>query len=273
MVCKGVTHVSYRPLHILLSLLQGLHRSTPRRMVCKGHYLLVLFGGWSPELPYLSFSVRGLQYLFRALLLVLPSRQARHMVCTYISPTSFCPFRRMFCTYSPTCPLSPVGTRFGHTPAAARCRRRHLAALPASGPGASASAGGAPALLGASASAGGAPALRGASAARGSLRSSRAERKEDGAIRLMICTCPFRRMVCYTCLLFAVTRVLFGGWSTRFLFGGWSVTHVSYLPLHMSFSADGLHVSFSADGLLHLSLLGLPDPAQTGTHRAWRARA
>ena len=106
MVCRGVTHVSYRPLHILLSLLQGLHRSTPRRMVCKGHYLLVLFGGWSAELPYLSFSVRRLQ--FRALLLVLPSRQARHMVCTYISPTSFCPFRRMVCTYSPMCPLLPV---------------------------------------------------------------------------------------------------------------------------------------------------------------------
>ena len=42
-------------------------------------------------------------------------------------------------------------------------------------------------------------------------------------------------------------------------FGGWSVTHVPYLPLHMSFSADGLHV----DGLLHLALLGLPDPALT----------
>ena len=145
------------------------------------------------------------------------------------------------------------GTQFGHTPAALRCRRRHLAALPASGPGASASAGGAPALLGASASAGGAPALRGASAAGGSPRSSRAQRKEDGAIRRMVCTCPFRRMVCYTCLLFAVTHVLFGGWSARVLFGGWSVTHVSYLPLHMSFSADGLHVSFSANGLLHMS--------------------
>ena len=122
------------------------------------------------------------------------------------------------------------GTRFGHIPAALRCRRRHLAASPASGPGASASAGGAPALLGASASAGGAPALRGASAARASPRSSRAERKEDGAIRRMVCTCPFRPMVCtgcYTCLLFV-------------LFGGWSLTHVSYL-------------SFSADGLLHMS--------------------
>ena len=129
------------------------------------------------------------------------------------------------------------GTRFGHIPAAPRCRRRHLAALPASGPGASASAGWAPSLLGASASAGGAPALRGASAAWGSPRSSRAERKEDGAIRRMVytfrrmvCTCPFRRMVCtgcYTCLLFV-------------LFGGWSVTHVSYL-------------SFSADGLLNMS--------------------
>ena len=150
------------------------------------------------------------------------------------------------------------GTRFGHTPAALCCLRRHLAALPAFGPGASPSAGGAPALLGALAS-GGAPALRGASAARGSPRSLRAERKEDGAIR---------RKVCYTCLLFAVTHVLFGGWSARVLFGGWSVTHVSYLPLHMSFSADGLHVSFSADGLLHLALLGLPDPAQTGTHSA-----
>ena len=162
---------------------------------------------------------------------------------------SYSPFRRI-----------NSGTQFGHTPAALRCRRRHLAALPASGPGASASAGGAPALLG-------------ASAARGFPRSSRAERKEDGAIRRMVCTCPFRRMVCYTCLLFAVTHVLFGGWSARVLFGGWSVTHVSYLPLHMSFSADGLHLSFSANGLLHLALLGLPDPAQTGTHRAWRARA
>ena len=106
MVCRGVTQAitgHYRPLQILLSLLQ--HRSTPRRMVCKGRYLLVLFGGWSTELPYLSFLVRGLQ--FRALLLVLPSRQARHMVCTYISPT-FCPFRRMVCTFSPTCPLLPV---------------------------------------------------------------------------------------------------------------------------------------------------------------------
>ena len=165
------------------------------------------------------------------------------------------------------------GTRFGHTPAAMRCRRRHLAALPASGPGASALAGGAPALLGASASAAGATAQRGASAARGSPCSSRAERKEDGAIQRMVYTCSFRRMVCYTCLLFAVTHVLFGGWSARVLFGGWSVTHVSYLPFNMSFSADGLHMSFSADGLLHLALPGLPDPAQTGTHGAWRARA
>ena len=140
------------------------------------------------------------------------------------------------------------GTRFGHTSATLRCRRRHLAALRASGPGASASAGGAPALLGASASAGGAPALRGASAAGGSQRSSRAQRKEkrgwcnsaDGLLH-------------NTCLLVAVTHVLFGGWSARVLFGGWLVTHVSYLPLHMSFSADGLHVSFSADGPLHMS--------------------
>ena len=97
------------------------------------------------------------------------------------------------------------GTRFGHTPAALRCRRRHFAALSASWLVASASAAGAPVLLGASASAGGAPALRGASVARGSPRSSRAERKEDGAIRRMVYsfrrmvgTCPFRRMVCYT---------------------------------------------------------------------------
>ena len=107
------------------------------------------------------------------------------------------------------------GTQFGHT--AVRCRRRHLAAWPASGPGALASAGGAPALLGASASVGGAPALRGASAAR--VPHARRGLRE-------------KRMV---------------------QFGGWSVTHVSYLPLHMSFSAGGLHVSFSADGLLHMS--------------------
>ena len=49
---------------------EGVHRSTTcplrrpfRRMVCTGHYLLVLFGGWSAELPYLSFSVGGLQYI------------------------------------------------------------------------------------------------------------------------------------------------------------------------------------------------------------------
>ena len=47
----------------------------------------------------------------------------------------------------------------------------------------------------------------------------------DGLHRLLHMSpiCPFRRMVCYTCLLFV-------------LFGGWFVTHVSYL----SFSADGL---------------------------------
>ena len=109
------------------------------------------------------------------------------------------------------------GTRFGHTPAALRCRRRHLAALPASGPGASASAGGAPALLGASASAGGTGSAGGFSCP-GFPRSSRAERKEkrgwcnsaDGLLHMspicrytcpfwrMVCTCPFRRMVCYT---------------------------------------------------------------------------
>ena len=97
----------YRPLqaitHLALSPTAPLYSSADGY---KGRYLLVLFGGWSAELPYLSYSVRGLQ--FRALLLVLPSRQAPHMVCTYISPTSFCPFRRMVCTFSPTCPLLPV---------------------------------------------------------------------------------------------------------------------------------------------------------------------
>ena len=65
-----------------------------RRMVCTGHYLLVLFGGWSAELPYLSFSVKGLQYIsptcsglsYLSFRLGGWSTQAFHMVCTYISP-------------------------------------------------------------------------------------------------------------------------------------------------------------------------------------------
>ena len=145
------------------------------------------------------------------------------------------------------------GTRFGHIPAAVRCRRRHLAALPASRPGASAgsaSAGGAPALLGASALAGGAPALRGPPLP--GVPHARRGLKE-------------KRMV-----QFGGWSTFFGGWSARVLFGGWcalAVTHVSYLSFlggwsvthvsYLSFSADGLrgpHVSFwrlhiLADGL------------------------
>ena len=180
------------------------------------------------------------------------------------------------------------GTRFGHTPAALCCRRPHLAALPASGPGASASAGGAPALLGASASAGGAPALRGTSAARGSPRSSRAERKEDGAIRRMgytfrrmVCTCPFRGMVCYTLHSWGPltpakrARIALGEQGRRpvpwlvcttasckcvaalgpsitsvpscallfVLFGGWFAPAVTHVS----------YLSFSADGVVHMS--------------------
>ena len=85
----------------------GLQRPLPtcpfRRMVCRAP-LLVLFGERSPI---------HISYLFRALLLVLPSRRlvytgSTHGLHLHISPTSFCPFRRMVCTYSPTCPLLPV---------------------------------------------------------------------------------------------------------------------------------------------------------------------
>ena len=107
---------------------EGLHRSNTcplrrpfRRMVCTGHYLLALFGGWSAELPYLSFSVRGLQYISPTCPgspTFLPSRGLvytglTHGLHLHISPTSFCPFRRRVCTYfwrmvctgSPTCPF------------------------------------------------------------------------------------------------------------------------------------------------------------------------
>ena len=85
---------------------EGLHRPLPtcpfRRMVCRapllvlfgerstlvctGHYLLVLFGGWSAELPYLSFSVRGLRWSAQAITYLSFSADG-----VQSSPT--CPFR------------------------------------------------------------------------------------------------------------------------------------------------------------------------------------
>ena len=109
------------------------------------------------------------------------------------------------------------GTRFGHTPAALRCPvvtwRRSL-----------------PLGLG--------------------LRLRRVERRLCWVLRLR----RVGRRLCGGLRLPGVPHARCGLREKRMVqFGGWSVTHVSYLPLHISFSADGLHVSFSADGLLHMS--------------------
>ena len=117
------------------------------------------------------------------------------------------------------------GTRFGHIPAALRCRRRHLAALPASGPGASASQVGRRLCWG--------------------LRLQRVGRRRCGGLRLPGVPHARRGLREKRMVQFGGWSTLFGRWSARVLFGGWSapaVTHFSYL-------------SFSADGLLHMSLI------------------